>query len=109
MTDHNLEKPNDPDNRAGRKTMSNEIDANRSGSSACSHSLTDDDRREIDCRITERILAFRRGLIATGQIEDIPCEGPLVNPPAFDCIQPEHTQWDVRPTSPPPLSIDSVR
>ena len=71
--------------------------------------LTDDDRAEIDRRITERILMFHQALVDRGQIEDIASDiGPNVNHQSFDCIPLEHRRWCAGQGDPIPRSDDPV-
>ena len=105
---------NDSDHRGGAGDVTITRDtAPASGASLCSHvgrfaMLTDEERSEIDGRITERILAFRRGLIESGQIEDVGAGGPTVSLQPFDCTPWGHTHSDAQSASPSPPSSDPV-
>lgn len=64
--------------------------------------LTDDDKTEIDARITERISMFRETLIEQGQIQDVSLIGPSAIRPPSDCIQSARTHWGGQQEDPIP-------
>lgn len=55
---------------------------------------------EINALITRRILNYNRKLIKTGQIEDVPLEGPSAIHPSSYCSQPVCMRMDGLPVSP---------
>lgn len=100
---------NDCDHRggAGVPTITRDT-APASGASLGSHvggsMLTDDDKTEIDARITERISMFRETLIEQGQIQDVSLRGPSAIRPPSDCIQSARTHWGGQQEDPIPRS-----
>jgi hypothetical protein len=98
---------NDCDHRggAGVPTITRDT-APASGASLGSHvggsMLTDDDKTEIDARITERISMFRETLIEQGQIQDVSLRGPSAIRPPSDCIQSARTHWGGQQEDPIP-------
>lgn len=73
-------------------------------------------RTEVDVIVRDRILSYHRGLIAKGQIDDIPVDVwtqlPTPEPTnrlASDCSQSEHTRRDDQQGDPIPPQAEPVR